>query len=215
MQGTGLERRTWLDRLADRLTPRLLQHARARRVKKRLLHGQDEDEDIVDEVYHHRIVYLPAIAEALLALLVVLAAVYSTGDGAALLLVLALALLVHAAFLWLVQFLDIFVITNVRVLRISGIINLKQASTPLSRILDITLDQPLLGRVLKYGHFVFESAAQDQGLRDIRFVPKPLQRDQRIQTLQMDILTGRRIKGSTKTEPAAEDDDVAPVELDP
>jgi hypothetical protein len=215
MQGAGLERRTWLDRLVDRLTPRLLQHARARRVKKRLLHGQDEDEDIVDEVFHHRIVYLPAAAEVLIAAVVALAAVHSSGDGAALLLVLAFALLVHAAYLWLGQFLDIFVITNVRVLRISGFFNLKQASTPLSRILDITLEQPLLGRLLKYGHFVFESAAQDQGLRDIRFVPKPLQRDQRIQTLQMDILTGRRIKGDTKAEPEAEDDDVAPVELDP
>jgi uncharacterized membrane protein YdbT with pleckstrin-like domain len=89
---------------------------------------------------------------------------------------------------------DVFVITDVRVIRISGILELRQASTPLSRILDITLEQPLLGRVLDYGHFVFESAAQDQGLKDIRFVEHPLLRDREIQNLQMRLLKRRRIE---------------------
>jgi len=39
----------------------------------------------------------------------------------------------------------------------------------------------LLGRFLGYGHFVFESAAQEQGLRDIRFVPHPDRLDLTIQ----------------------------------
>lgn len=201
--------------MADRVTPGVLRKARAKRVKKRLLHGQDQDEDIVDEVYHHRVVYLPAVAEVALAAGVVVAAAYAVGDGAALLLIIALGLLLHAFSLWLEQYLDVFVITNVRVLRVSGIVNLKQASTPLSRILDITLEQPLLGRVLHYGHFVFESAAQDQGLRDIKFVPKPLVRDHMIQTLQMDLLTGRRVSSDTKADSEAEEDAVAPVDLDP
>ncbi|MFP5282632.1 MAG: PH domain-containing protein, partial [Actinomycetes bacterium] len=34
-----------------------------------------------------------------------------------------------------------------------------------------------------YGHFVFESAAQDQGLHDIRFVGHPDRRDLTIQTV--------------------------------
>jgi hypothetical protein len=209
MKGAGFGHDTWGDRVGDLLTPRILRNARGRRVKNRLLHGQDEDEDIVDEVYHHRVVYVPAVGEVLLAGFVVVYASYAVGDGAALLLLVALALAVHAAFSWLEQFLDIFVITNVRVLRVSGLLNIKQASTPLARILDITLDQPLLGRLLGYGHFVFESAAHDQGLRDIRFVPHPLLRDQRIQTLQMDILTGRRIKGSG-ADPQAEEEGGAP-----
>jgi hypothetical protein len=41
---------------------------------------------------------------------------------------------------------------------------------PLGRILDITVKKPLLGRLLNYGHFVFESAAQVQGISEIRFV---------------------------------------------
>ena len=41
--------------------------------------------------------------------------------------------------------------------------------------------KPLLGRMLDFGHFIFESAAQEQGLRDIRFVPRPDERDLAIQ----------------------------------
>ena len=52
---------------------------------------------------------------------------------------------------------------------------------PLIRILDITVVKPLHGRVLGYGHFVFESAAQEQGLKDIRFVGRPDERDLSIQ----------------------------------
>jgi hypothetical protein len=52
---------------------------------------------------------------------------------------------------------------------------------PISRILDITVDKPLLGRIFNFGHFVFESAAQEQGLRDIRYVGVPDERDLTIQ----------------------------------
>ena len=52
---------------------------------------------------------------------------------------------------------------------------------PMTRILDISLEQPLLGKALDYGHLVFESAAQAQGLRDIRYVAHPAERDLTIQ----------------------------------
>lgn len=211
MRASGFSEHPWRTRIVHRLTPHSLERLRRRRVKNRLLHGQDEDEDIVDEVYHHPVVYLRAVAEVLLAALVAASSLRAVGDGAALLLLLGLGIFLHAAYLWFVQFLDIFVITNVRMLRVSGIVNIKQASTPVSRILDITLKQPLLGRVLDYGHFVFESAAQEQGLRDIRFVPRPLVLNEKIQTLQMDLLTGRR--GTTDSQ--LEDEAVAPVEPDP
>ena len=38
---------------------------------------------------------------------------------------------------------------------------------PLSRILDISVDKPLHGRILDFGHFTFESAAQER-----RIAPK-------------------------------------------
>ena len=60
---------------------------------------------------------------------------------------------------------------------------------------------------------MFESAAQEQGLRDIRFVPQPLVLNEKIQSLQMDLLTGRRSANSDLAELA--DEEVAPVDLDP
>jgi len=68
------------------------------------------------------------------------------------------------------------------------------ATMPLGRILDITVLKPMSGRILGYGHFTFESAAQDQGLREIRFVGDPDQRDLSIQrVVQRAGLRGPRV----------------------
>lgn len=80
-----------------------------------------------------------------------------------------------------VAFMDRFVITNMRVFRVHGVFNTHLATMPMSRILDISMTRPAMGMVCGYGHFVFESAAQDQGLRDIRFVGRPEERDLTIQ----------------------------------
>ena len=89
---------------------------------------------------------------------------------------------------------DRFVITNMRVFRVHGVLSQQLATMPLSRILDITVMKPLHGRVLGFGHFVFESAAQEQGLRDIRFVGRPDDRDLAIQrVVQRSGLRGPRV----------------------
>jgi hypothetical protein len=77
--------------------------------------------------------------------------------------------------------LDCFVITNMRVFRVKGVLVRSLATMPLGRILDITVVKPLVGRILGFGHFTFESAAQAQGLHEIRFVPRPDERDLTIQ----------------------------------
>ena len=76
---------------------------------------------------------------------------------------------------------DRFVITNMRVFRVHGVFDQMLATMPMTRILDISMNQPLLGQMFNYGHFVFESAAQDQGLRDIKYVGRPEERDLTIQ----------------------------------
>ena len=85
--------------------------------------------------------------------------------------------------LWVIadQFRDRFVVTNQKVYRVHGNLDQHRASMPLTRILDITVDRPFVGRVLGYGHFVFESAAQDQGLREIKWVPDIDDRERLIQ----------------------------------
>ncbi|WP_370318078.1 PH domain-containing protein [Tessaracoccus sp. OH4464_COT-324] len=80
-----------------------------------------------------------------------------------------------------VLYMDRFVITNMRVFRIHGVFNQLLATMPMTRILDISMNQSFSGQLCGYGHFIFESAAQDQGLREIRFVGDPAERDLTIQ----------------------------------
>jgi hypothetical protein len=70
----------------------------------------------------------------------------------------------------LAEYRDRFVITNQRVMRLTGVVNTNRASVPLLRILDITVSKPLWGRWLNFGHFTFESAAQVQGLNKITYI---------------------------------------------
>lgn len=96
-------------------------------------------------------------------------------------LVLGFALLIYGLLRIHVEYMDRFVVTNMRVFRVNGVLNQHLATMPMTRILDISVIQPFWGRILGYGHFTFESAAQDQGLRDIRYVPDPEALDLTIQ----------------------------------
>jgi hypothetical protein len=149
------------------------------KIGRRLL--REEGEVIVDEVRHHWVVYTVPVLEAAAVLVLLVTGLFSSVQIAWLPWLLALAVAAHAGWRALSAHMDRFVITNMRVFRVRGVLGQSLATMPLHRILDITVDQPLLGRVLGYGHFVFESAAQEQGLRDIRFVPRPDERDLTIQ----------------------------------
>lgn len=142
---------------------------------------RDEGEVVVDEVRHHWAAYARSVAEFLVGLVVLAIVPFVSVDLAWLPLIVGLALWGRATWLALVEHMDRFVITNMRVFRVNGVFDRKAATMPLSRILDITVTKPILGRVFGYGHFCFESAAQEQGLRDIRFVGRPNERDQAIQ----------------------------------
>lgn len=109
-------------------------------------------------------------------------------------LLLAFALFGHAAWGTAREKRDRFVITNMRVFRIHGVLSQRLATMPLHRILDITVIKPFHGRLLGFGHFVFESAAQEQGLREIRYVGRPDERDLAIQrVVQRSGLRGPRV----------------------
>lgn len=162
------------------------------RIGRHLL--REEGEVIVDEVKHHWVVFvLPALA-ALVGLAVIFSVPFISLDVGWVPFLVGIALLVYAGGRALGQHMDRFVITNMRVYRVKGVLSQQLATMPLSRILDITVIKPLYGRVLGFGHFVFESAAQDQGLRDIRYVGRPDQRDLVIQrVVQRAGLRGRRV----------------------
>ena len=111
------------------------------------------------------------------------------------------ALMLHAAWRMLDRRRDRFVITNMRVFRIHGILSEQVATMPLSRILDISVHTPIIGRIFNYGHFVFESAAQDQGLRDIRYVGRP---DERGLTIQR-VIAQAGLRGYAGPRPVMDD----------
>ncbi len=161
-------------------------------IRKHLL--RDEGEVIVDEVLKHWAAYVRPILETALALALLVAFPFLDMDLAWFPFVVAMALLAHAGWKALQARMDRFVITNMRVFRLHGVLSQQLATMPLSRILDITVAKPLIGRVLGYGHFVFESAAQEQGLRDIRYVGRPDDRDLAIQrVVQRSGLRGPRV----------------------
>ncbi len=161
-------------------------------IRRHLL--RDEGEVIVDEVRKHWVAYLRPAVECVVAVALLVAMPVVDIDLAWFPFVVALALLAHGGWLALQARVDRFVITNMRVFRVHGVLSRQLATMPLTRILDITVATPLIGRILGYGHFVFESAAQEQGLRDIRFVGRPDDRDLSIQrVVQRSGLRGPRV----------------------
>lgn len=155
---------------------------------------RDEGEVIVDEVGHHWIVFVVPCLIVLAGVAVVVGSPLAPVDLAWFPYLLGLGLVAWGGYKWQYWRSDWFVVTNMRVFRIHGVLNRQLATMPLRRILDITVSRTLPGRLLGYGHFVFESAAQDQGLRDIRFIGRVYERDLAIQrVVQRSGLRGRAV----------------------
>jgi hypothetical protein len=141
----------------------------------------EEGEIVVDEITKHWLVYVRPAIEGFLAAELVLTGVFVPLRVVWIPWGLALLLAGHGASKALTAHMDRLVITNRRVLRLRGVLSQHMATMPLSRILDITVEKPVIGRVFGYGHFVFESFGRDEGFRSIRFVGRPDERDRTIQ----------------------------------
>jgi membrane protein YdbS with pleckstrin-like domain len=162
------------------------------KIGKHLL--REEGEVVVDEVRHHWVAYVRPTVEGAGAVLLLLLSPFVNVNVAWFFLLAAFVLGLHALWCAVREVRDRFVVTNMRVFRVHGVLAQHLATMPLSRILDISVRKPLLGRMLGYGHFCFESAAQEQGLRDIRHVGRPDERDLSIQrVVQRAGLRGPRV----------------------
>jgi uncharacterized membrane protein YdbT with pleckstrin-like domain len=82
----------------------------------------------------------------------------------------AVAWLVWRLFEWHV---NVFIVTNQRLILITGVATRRVAMQPLRRVHDLTYKRSPLGRLLGYGEFLIESAGEEQGLRRITYVPDP------------------------------------------
>jgi len=141
----------------------------------------DEGEFVIDEVRRHWAAYWRPVLEAAVAVFFFAVFLFSPVDVGWLPALLFFGIGLHAAWLALREHMDRFVVTNMRVFRIRGVFARSLATMPITRILDITVVKSVWGRMFGYGHFTFESAAQEQGLRDIRYVGDPDKRDLTIQ----------------------------------
>lgn len=137
-----------------------------RRIEAQLL--DQLGEEIVRAMPHHPVAFLHGGLYLGLAGLWTSAVMLTNGPVGALAPVFLF--LLRGGWLVLSVYEDWFVITDMRIFRIRGVFNQKAAAMSLSRIVDFTMEQPIVGQLLGYGHFVFENAAQDQGLREIRYL---------------------------------------------
>jgi hypothetical protein len=126
------------------------------------------DEQVVESRKHHWVGFVRGGLYVVLAVLVVVAVLVTNSRVEPLLLSFLLAL--RGGWLLLAVWEDRFVVTDSRIFRVQGVLNQRAAAMSLSRIVDFTMEQPFWGQFLGYGHLVFENAAQDQGLREIRYL---------------------------------------------
>ena len=98
-----------------------------------------------------------------------------------------------AAHLWLLWklarwYVDRFIVTDRRIMLVSGIVARKVAMMPMTKLTDMSYERSTIGVLLGYGTFVLESAGQDQALSRIDYVPSP---DQLFAEIS-ELLFGRR-----------------------
>src|SRR5215207_3051069 len=76
-----------------------------------------------------------------------------------------------------------FIVSTRRVLLPSGVIARTVTLLPLRRITDLNWQETVLGQVLGYGTFRFESAGQDQALRHLTYMPDAQERYRKVSEL--------------------------------
>jgi hypothetical protein len=76
-------------------------------------------------------------------------------------------------FVWGLIFwrLELFVVTDKRLLKYQGVVQIGVPVMPLAKVTDLTYHQPFVGEILRFGTFVLESAGQQQAMHDIEYVP--------------------------------------------
>ena len=96
----------------------------------------------MDEVRRHWVAYVGPALEAWLALVLLVVGTLGVDmDAACSIIVLSLALMAHASWVFVRERRECFVITNMRVFRLHGVLVYRLVAVPLSRILDISVHQ--------------------------------------------------------------------------
>ena len=112
-------------------------------------------------------------ATILLGWLTGFAARYGQSSFTTIIVIVWLAVLAWAIWRYADWYYDRFILTNKRIMKISGLIKRQVGMMPLLRVTDMKYEQSPTGRMLSYGTFVLESAGQEQALREVTYLPNP------------------------------------------
>lgn len=165
----------WLDRVAEDGLARLLwwrvkSWFGHRMVARKLVAG----EQIIAEVPHSWILHVPPVSLGLVGIfLAVVWVPFVPASIAWFAILIVVSLIGYAFFRTLYVARDRFVVTDSRVFRVWGLFSLREAEMEIVRLLDVTVLRPWYLRPFNSGHLVLENAAQQQGIRDIQYVPRP------------------------------------------
>lgn len=193
----------WLDRVAEDGLMRLVwwkikSWFGARLVQRKLVVG----ENVLANVKHSLILHVPYIALLVLGLLlaVIWLPFYVPGNFALPAFFAVVAIFGYASFKILYIARDRFVVTDSRCFRVWGLFSLHEAEMEIVRLLDITVKRPWYLRAFRSGHLVLENAAQEQGLREIYYIPNP-------EDVAMEIHHRRRVMSGYKVGPDAPEEE--------
>jgi membrane protein YdbS with pleckstrin-like domain len=91
----------------------------------------------------------------------------------------------------------IYVLTNARVLKITGLLTRRVQSIPLGKVTDLSFKQSAMGRLLSYATVRIESANEESGLRDLSGVKDPIEFNKKLVNIVV------KSQGAVEEEPPA------------
>ena len=103
---------------------------------------------------------------------------------------------------------DRIVVTDRRLLEVSGLLTRKVASMPLDNVTDMTYRRTFLGRLFGYGAFIVETPGQKQAVEMVNFIPHP---DDFYQTVTSLIMGGPDMEEESLPVPVSDDEDTGPL----
>ncbi|CAN5748792.1 hypothetical protein BH20ACT23_BH20ACT23_10150 [soil metagenome] len=136
-------------------------------------------EEVAFEVRKHGAALLWPAAQALLAWMVLfgLHALFNLPSDSnpidTLTFIGAMVFTFRAMWRWFEWQIERVLVTNKRIVEVSGIITRRVASMPLAKVTDLTYQRTPLARALNYGEIILESAGQNQALESISYIPRP------------------------------------------
>lgn len=138
-----------------------------------------EHEEAVVEVRRHPLILLRPIGLAIAAIVgaSAIGAMTSLNDGGdfidTVVGLVAVYFMLRMGWKILLWWEDRIIVTDQRIVEVSGFFTRKVASIPVEKVTDMTYRRTIGGRLFGYGDLILETAGQQQALDEICYIPSP------------------------------------------